>query len=155
MQEIHQRVEQRRDRVREHSAPYVNRRIDLTAQASADLAIRQGRNQIVRRIAELDQEWDVDRALMANFAVVGGSAFAVGLARYSNPPLFGARPKGLLYLVGAQMAFLMLHATVGWCPPVALFRRLGFRTKSEIDTERDLLVRALEDGQSHSDTRMA
>jgi hypothetical protein len=150
MQEIQHRLEQRHDRVREHTAPHVNRRIDLTAQASADLTIRQGRNQIVRRIAELDNEWDVDRALMANFALAGGTALAVGLHRYTHPPLFGPRPKGFLYLVGAQMAFLMLHATVGWCPPVSLFRRLGYRTKSEIDTEREVLVRALEDGPSQS-----
>ena len=152
MQEIRHRIEERHDRVREHSPPHVNRRIDLTAQASADLTIRQGRNQIVRRLAELDQEWDVDRALMANFAIVGGTAFAVGLHRYANPPLLGPRPKGLLYLVGAQMAFLMLHATVGWCPPVSLFRRLGYRTKAEIDTEREVLVGALEDGRSQAST---
>jgi hypothetical protein len=146
MQEIQHRLAERRDRVREHTPPHVNRRIDLTAQASADLAIRQGRNQIVRRLAELDHEWDVDRALMANFAIAGGTALTVGLHRFAYPPLFGPRPKGFLYLVGAQMAFLMLHATVGWCPPVSVFRRLGYRTKSEIDTERELLVRALEDG---------
>lgn len=146
MQEIQHRLEQRRDRVREHTPARVNRRIDLTAQASADLTIRQGRNQIVRRLAELDDEWDVDRALMANFALAGGTALAAGLHRYTHPPLFGPRPKGFLYLVGAQMAFLMLHATVGWCPPVSLFRRLGYRTRSEIDTERELLSRALDEG---------
>jgi hypothetical protein len=30
---------------------------------------------------ELDREWDVDRALMANFAIVGGVTFAVGVNR--------------------------------------------------------------------------
>jgi hypothetical protein len=44
------------------------------------------------------------------------------------------------------MAFLMTHAAIGWCPPVALFRRLGYRTKSEIEAERSLLTRALESG---------
>jgi hypothetical protein len=131
MQEIQHRLDERRDRVREHSPPHVNRRIALTAQASAELAIRQGRNQIVRRLAELDYEWE-------------GTALTLGLHRFAHPPLFGPRPKGLLYLVGAQMAFLMLHATVGWCPPVSVFRRMGYRTKSEIDAERELLVRALE-----------
>jgi hypothetical protein len=27
-------------------------------------------------------------------------------------------------------------AVQGWCPPVSLFRRLGFRTQREIDEER-------------------
>jgi hypothetical protein len=82
---------------------------------------------------------------MANFAILGGAAFAVGLERYTSAAPFTERPKGLLNLVGVQMAFLLTHALIGWCPPVAIFRRLGFRTKSEIDTERELLVRALED----------
>src|SRR4051794_4391924 len=32
--------------------------------------------------------------------------------------------------------FLFQHAVQGWCPPVPLLRRLGFRTMREIDTER-------------------
>jgi hypothetical protein len=31
---------------------------------------------------------------------------------------------------------LLLHAVQGWCPPVPLFRRLGFRTSAEIHQER-------------------
>jgi hypothetical protein len=33
---------------------------------------------------------------------------------------------------------------VGWCPPAAVWRRLGARTKSEIELERALLLEALE-----------
>jgi hypothetical protein len=32
--------------------------------------------------------------------------------------------------------FLLQHAVQGWCPPVPVFRRLGFRTQTEIDYER-------------------
>jgi hypothetical protein len=146
MQEIHHEVEARFDRVRDHSSPAVNRRIDLTAQARAELCARQGRNAIVHRLGELDHEWDIDRALMANFALVGGAAYLLGLQRYAERPLLGPRRKGLLYLVGVQMAFLMTHAAIGWCPPVVLLRRLGYRTKSEIEAERVFLQRALEHG---------
>ena len=146
MQEIHHDAESRIDRVRDHSSPTVNRRIDLSAQARAELSIRQGRNAIVRRIAELDHEWDIDRVLMANFAVVGGGAYALGLHQKATRSLFRPRSNGLLYLVGLQMAFLMVHASIGWCPPVALFRRLGYRTKSEIDAERVFLQKALAQG---------
>jgi hypothetical protein len=155
MQEISHRLEQRRDRIREHSSPRVNQRIDLTAQAGVAMTISQGRDQVIRRIADLDHEWDIDRALMANFAIVGGAAFAIGLERYTNASPFTSRPKGLLGLVGVQMAFLLTHAMIGWCPPVALFRRLGYRTKSEIDTEREILVRALEDFEPPHDRRAA
>lgn len=43
-----------------------------------------------------------------------------------------------------QLAFLGLHALVGWCPPAALYRRLGFRTSREIESERRALRRALD-----------
>jgi hypothetical protein len=32
--------------------------------------------------------------------------------------------------------FLFQHATQGWCPPVPILRRLGYRTAREIETER-------------------
>jgi hypothetical protein len=143
---IMQRLEQVNDRVRGHSAQHVNRRIVREMQASVAECERQGHDAIVKRLAELDREWDIDRVLMANFAVAGGVAYGVGLERYSRPQFFGLRRRrtGWLYLVGAQFGFLLLHATVGWCPPVALWRRLGARTKTEIELERALLRDALD-----------
>jgi hypothetical protein len=34
------------------------------------------------------------------------------------------------------LPLLLLHAIQGWCPPVLLLRRLGVRTREEIDRER-------------------
>ncbi len=144
MQDIVQELDESTDRVREHSANHVNRRIALTTQASAAHSIREGRDAVSYRLSELDREWDIDRVLMANFAIVGGAAYALGLQRYSDSSPFRPRGKGLLALVGVQMGFLLLHAAVGWCPPVALWRRLGYRTKAEIDVERRALRDALE-----------
>jgi hypothetical protein len=31
------------------------------------------------------------------------------------------------------------HAVQGWCPPLPILRRMGFRTAREIDTERTAL----------------
>ena len=129
-----------RDRVREHTAPQVNARIDSLTRASLDATLSQGPRGIEHRLAELDAEWDIDRALMVNFAVVGGTAFSLGLARYADSPLLGPRRKGFLYFFGAQLAFLALHGVVGWCPPASLFRRLGLRTKGEIEAERHVLL---------------
>ncbi len=77
----------------------------------------------------------------------------MGLARYAHPARFsfGRRRKGWLYLFGAQLGFLMLHATMGWCPPVVVWRRLGVRTKPEIDVERALLLAALAPSLSAAD----
>ena len=33
-------------------------------------------------------------------------------------------------------AFLFQHAIQGWCPPIVLFRRIGIRTRREIDAEK-------------------
>jgi hypothetical protein len=130
----------RHDRVREHTAPLVNERIDHTTRATIDECVSQGRDAIIRRLADLDREWDVDRALMANFAVAGGAAFSLGLARYATTPLLKPRRTGFLYFFGVQMTFLLVHAVAGWCPPASLFRRLGFRTKAEIEAERHTLL---------------
>jgi hypothetical protein len=144
---IRHRLDSQGDRVREHTSQRVNQRITRGINDNVERAVRGGRDAIIRRLAELDHEWDVDRALMANFALLGGAAYAAGLERYSQSPLLGRKRKGLLYLVGAQMGFLLLHATVGWCPPLPLFRRLGVRTKAEIEVERAALVASLEDEQ--------
>jgi hypothetical protein len=36
-------------------------------------------------------------------------------------------------------AFLFQHAIQGWCPPVPILRRMGFRTAHEIEQERNAL----------------
>ncbi|HWA72410.1 MAG TPA: DUF2892 domain-containing protein [Polyangiaceae bacterium] len=131
------------DRVRRHTAPHVNERIDLLTRASVETEKQRGPDAIRRRLAELDHEWDVDRALMLNFAVAGAITSATGLARYANSPWPGPRRKGFLIFFGAQLGFLLLHSAVGWCPPASLFRRLGFRTQREIEVERAALLSEL------------
>ncbi|HET7538211.1 MAG TPA: DUF2892 domain-containing protein [Polyangiaceae bacterium] len=129
--------------MRAHTAPGVNERIDRMTQAEADAAVAGGADAVSRRLWKLDQEWDVDRALMVNFAIAGGATLSLGLLRYRLSPAFSARRKGFLYFFGAQLAFLLLHGVVGWCPPASVFRRLGFRTQREIETERRQLQDAL------------
>lgn len=131
------------DRVREHTPRSVLRRIDRMSEADVDAAVVAGRDAILRRLVKLDYEWDIDRALMVNFAIAGGASLTTGLLRYSRTPLFSPRRKGFLYFFGAQLGFLLLHGLVGWCPPVSVFRRLGFRTQREIEAERRDLRDAL------------
>lgn len=130
------------DRVREHSPASVNERIDHDIQASVARHVTQGRYAVIRRIAELELEWDIDRALMLNFAFVGGTALAIGSGGFV-PWWARRRARGALGFLGIQIGFLLMHATAGWCPPVAVLRRLGVRTKSEIESERAALLVAL------------
>ncbi len=141
---IIERLQRQKDRVRDHSAYYLNRRIAREMDITVEHCLRHGREAILERLAQLDREWDIDRLLMANFAIAGGVTYAAGLQRFSQSPPWRRRRTGLLYLLGAQMCFLLLHAAAGWCPPAAVWRRLGARTKSEIELERSLLMEGLE-----------
>lgn len=120
------------DRVRHMSPEGATRKIDARTRASIDHTSLKGRAAIERRLAELQQEWDVDRVLMLNFAVL---VFAQLVAARKN--------RRWLWGPLVQTPFLLMHATLGWCPPVLWFRPLGFRTRFEIQAEREALLRRL------------
>lgn len=113
------------ERVARHTAATVNERIAArTHQRVWDLAGRPDR--IEGRLDDLDREWDIERALEANAATVALAGLALG-----------ATVDRRFFAVPALVAgFLLQHAVQGWCPPVPILRRLGFRTQSEIERER-------------------
>jgi hypothetical protein len=120
------------DRVRHITTESANQKIDAETQAAIQRSTAGGREAIESRLAEIQQEWDVDRVLMLNFAVL---VFA---------QLVAAR-KDRRWLWGPliQTPFLMMHATLGWCPPMLWFRPMGFRTRFEIQAEREALLQQL------------
>ncbi|HVL34720.1 MAG TPA: YgaP-like transmembrane domain [Burkholderiales bacterium] len=89
------------------------------------------REAIERRLRHLEREWDVERALQAHAAATALAGLALGAFVHRR----------FLLLPAAMGAFLLQHAVQGWCPPLPLFRRLGFRTRSEIQAERRVLAR--------------
>ena len=86
----------------------------------------EGKDAIDARLRELDQEWDIERAMEVN-----ASLFSIGGIALS----FVSGKKWLLFPLLAA-GFLLQQATQGWSYPVVLFRRLGMRYRSEIDRER-------------------
>ena len=113
------------ERVPLHTAEHVNEQI--REQIEKNLAHYAGaaEDTIDRRLAELNREWDIERTLEANAAVVAGVGAGLALMidrRFALIPL----------VVGG---FLLQHAIQGWCPPMPVFRRLGVRTSAEIDAE--------------------
>ena len=120
------------DRVRNMSTDRANRAIDVSSQAAIERATAGGRMAIEQRLTELQQEWDIDRVLMLNF---GTLVFAQLLA--------ARRDRRWLWGPLLQTPFLVMHATVGWCPPSLWFRPMGFRTRFEIQAEREALLRRL------------
>jgi hypothetical protein len=121
-------------RVASNTDPDVNARI--RRQTEMSLAYHAAHpERIERRLLELDREWDVERALEAGSATLSLAGLTLAL---------GVNRRWLLLPLAVQ-AFFLQHAVQGWCPPVPVFRRLGFRTPLEIDEERCAL-RALREG---------
>jgi hypothetical protein len=113
------------DRVRRNTATEVNRELDQALLARLTRYAAGPRAALDRRLEELDREWDIERWLELNASALSLTTVLLAL-------------RGRRAWLGATVAitgFLLQHAVQGWCPPVPLFRRLGVRTRQEIDTE--------------------
>lgn len=120
-------------RVAKHTTPAINRRISLDTYARLE-RIGNRRAAIQRRLEDLDQEWDIERAIEMNASslILAGTVFGLTVSkRFFALPL-------------VVSTFLLQHAVQGWCPPVPVLRRLGFRTEREISDERHELLKRLE-----------
>jgi hypothetical protein len=118
--------EETADRVRRNTAREINSRIDQEIEDSVSYYATRSRGEITRRIEELEREWDMERLLETN-----ASALA-----FCGVVLAATHSRKWLIVPGIVSAFLFQHAVQGWCPPVPLFRRLGVRTRKEIDREK-------------------
>ena len=114
------------DRVPDHTAEHVNERIRRQMEERVARIAAAGPDAIARRLRELDGEWDIERTLEANAATISATGAALAL--------FVDRRFALIPLVVGS--FLLQHATQGWCPPLPVFRRFGYRTQTEIEEER-------------------
>ena len=112
-------------RVPEHTAAEINERIRRQTEENVARYAAAGAEAIEQRLRELDQEWDIERTLEANAATV--SLLGLGLGALADRRFF--------LLPAAVAGFLLQHALQGWCPPVPILRRLGFRTRLEIEDE--------------------
>ncbi len=114
-----------RNRVPAHTAGEINQRIrNETERRVAEAAAAP--RLLVQRLSDLDEEWDIERAIEANAAII--ALIGVGLGYFAHPYW--------LILPALVAAFLLQHSIQGWCPPVPILRRFGFRTVYEIDQEK-------------------
>ena len=114
------------DRVRRSTAPEVNEEIDHQIERNIRMLAQRPPAVLDARIRELELEWDVERVLEAmasSFAFVGTL-----LGAFVNP--------WFLLIPAIVTTFLFIHATAGWCPPLPILRRMGKRTRNEIDVEK-------------------
>lgn len=116
------------ERVLRHTPEHINRAIRDGIERS--VAYHRNRpEEIGRRLEALDHEWDIERALEANASSLILATSALGFAADRR---FFAVPV-------VVSAFLLQHALQGWCPPLPVLRRLGYRTSKEIEEERQAL----------------
>lgn len=114
-------------RVEQHTAPRINERIRHQTQDRITAFQSGDRHAVIaQRLEELDKEWDVERVLQINFSALS----LVGLALSTKVD------KRWYVLALGVPAFMVQHSLQGWCPPLAVLRRLGFRTAKEINEER-------------------
>ena len=75
---------------------------------------------------ELDREWDIERVLEVKASALALTGLALGLTVH----------KRWFAMAGIILAFLLQHGLQGWCPPIPILRRLGVRTRGEIDRKK-------------------
>jgi hypothetical protein len=113
----------------DNTCEQVNAHIRRQTDANVSWAASVGPDEVKQRLAELDREWDIER-------VVEVIAPGVTLAWL----LMGTKVnRKLLAIAALVQGFVLLHGLQGWFPPLPILRRLGIRTSTEIDQERNAI----------------
>ena len=116
------------DRVPAHTSAEINQQIeDGIRKRVRHFAAHL--DAIPSRLLELREEWDIERAIEANASALAFTGIVLGATRDNR----------WFALPALVTAFLFQHAIQGWCPPVPVLRRMGFRTAHEIEQERTAL----------------
>jgi hypothetical protein len=117
------------DHVRESTDPEVNARIDREIRENVRRYRDEGPAAVRQRLEDLDHEWDIERVLEVNASAIALSGV-----------LLSIRDRRFLLIPIVVLSFLLQHAIQGWCPPLPIFRKLGVRTRKEIDREKFALL---------------
>lgn len=120
-------------RVDDQTSEFVNQRIHACTRKSINYYTNHP-GEIDARLEKLDAEWDIERALETGSSILSLTGLLLGITR----------SRRWLVLPLAVQSFFLQHALQGWCPPLPLLRRLGFRTALEIDDERCALEKIIE-----------
>lgn len=133
------------DRVRQSTSASVNR--DIREETARQIEeVSQSPEQIRERLDAIDAEWNIERALETVSSSLSLAGLALGI---------GTRSPRWLRLPLVVQAFLLQHALQGWCPPLPVLRRLGFRTQQEIERERYTLRAMLREHVGRPDVERA
>lgn len=114
-----------KDRVRENTPDQTNMMIDKELLERTDRYQNLSISAINTRLGKIQNEWDIERALQVNASTLALMGIILGTFR----------SKGWFLLPFVVTSFLLQHGTRGWSPPLPVLRKLGFRTRAEIDEE--------------------
>ncbi len=114
------------ERVRRNTSDKKNSKIDQKTIGRISQLANAGTPAIFQRIEELDAEWDIERVLEVNMPIVALTGLALAIT---------FSPWWLIF-PAIVLLFFLQHAIQGWCPPLPVFRSLGYRTKAEIHREK-------------------
>lgn len=113
----------------------------IQRRTEADLGFYAEHPELIpERLAKLDRECDIERAFATTSAGLSLGGLTLGFLR-------GYR---WFLLPLALQGFTLQYAVQGWTQPLSLLRRLGLRTRQEIDHEREVLLTLLDDATDPS-----
>jgi len=116
-------------RVSQYTSRKTNEKIFNQTREAVERFCEADQGTLTRRLEELDREWDFERAIQtgASMQILLGLALGTFIDRrwYAWS--------------GIVAAFLLMHALMGWAPPLPVLRRMGYRTEAEIEQERNAL----------------
>ena len=113
-------------RVTQHAPAGTNEKIHRQTLSNLEHFAAANPEKISQRLEEIEREWDIERALEANAGFF--ALFGLAMGTWVNKKFYS--------LSAVVAGFLFQHALQGWCPPLPVLRKLGFRTRHEIDQER-------------------
>ena len=114
------------NRVRSNTSDAVNAAIDRETLRRITPYANVSDARISARIRQLDKEWDIERVLETNASTIAFTGLVLGLTL----------SRKWFAIPGVVLPFLFQHAVQGWCPPLPILRRLGIRSREEIDLEK-------------------
>lgn len=112
-------------RVRHNTSEKINKQIDRNMFRNIRKYRNYSKEAITGRIKDLKKEWDIERTLEVNASSLAMIGIILGSLVHRRWNI----------LSGIVMSFLLLHGLQGWCPPLPLFRRMGIRSRQEIEEE--------------------
>jgi hypothetical protein len=119
------RPENETDPVRRYTSAEDLEEIERRLERNIRFYAAQPPESIEARIQALKREWSIERYLQVNIA---GVTFLTAFKALM-------RRRGWAVITCTALGFFLYHALRGFDPPIALLRKLGVRTRRELDRE--------------------